>query len=224
MAYFVTFVGLSGVGKSTAIEAAKAELATFEPLVLHQRKTGPAALAIDEQLKRADDSMSQHRALELVAKASTYVMQDYVVPALEQGQAIIMDRGIHCAIAYHGAGHELGEVYTEERLAAAGLMNILPNRIFLLDAPVEVAQQRRAARTDSLTRLHDNASYDFNLRTRLSYLRQAYDPSRIEHDSFYVLDTAEMDANAVASEVGRVIAGDMLGPQGHLSGSSAQSH
>ncbi len=210
MAYLVSFVGMSGVGKSTAIEAAKTELADYDPAVFHQRKTGTAALAIDEQLKAANGTISKHNALELIAKASVYVMQDYVIPALEQDRPVIMDRGFHCAIAYHGAGYELGEAYVEERLAAAGLTNILPNRIFLLDAPIKVAQERRAARADGLARLHDDAPYDVHLRTRFSYLRQAHDAGRAEYASFHVIDTAEMDANAVASEVGRIVADDMI--------------
>jgi len=141
----IVLEGIDGCGKSTQ---AKLLAEWFwgqgrDAVVIREPGATPAGEKIREILLDPSISLTGMADLLLFHAARAQVLCDAVVPALQAGKVVIMDRFYHSTIAYQafGSGLDLGTVNTVIDLTVGSLR---PHAAILLDLPYEVALERRA--------------------------------------------------------------------------------
>lgn len=176
---FITFEGTEGVGKSTQLANAADALRSLGVDVVVTREPGgtPMAEAIRELLLAPrDEPVDETTELLLMFAARAQHLNTRILPALEQGQWVLCDRFTDATFAYQGGGRGV----SRERIAL--LENLVqgelrPDRIILLDAPVETGM-KRARKRGELDRFEQEA-VSFFQRIRDTYLDRAQaDPAR----------------------------------------------
>ena len=123
---------------------------------------------------------------------------DVIRPALAAGKIVVADRFFDSTLAYQGYGHgaDLAGLRALTRFAVGATV---PDRTFLIDAPVDVVLGRLARRHGEWDRFHgtDAAFYQ---RVRDGYLRlAAAEPAR-----FVVID-GDRSEDAIAAEIRREV-------------------
>ncbi|MBY6030715.1 dTMP kinase [Halomonas sp. DP8Y7-1] len=198
---FITLEGGEGVGKSTNVSFVVAELEARGIEVVQTREPGgtPRAEAIRELLlSAAEEPLDSDAELLLVFAARAQHLAQRIRPALARGAWVVCDRFTDATFAYQGGGRGLSfeRIALLERLVQAELT---PDLTLLLDMPLEVAEQRLAARLDRTKTSRDRFEQeqrDFFERVRLAYL------ARAEQDSWRV---ATIDADGSLDTVQRRI-------------------
>jgi dTMP kinase len=165
----VTFEGVEGSGKSTQADRLARRLGALGLECVVSRE--PGGTPIGEQVR--DILLTpQNRAMHGMTELFLYLasrnqhVREKVLPALQQGKVVILDRFADSSVAYQGAGRELGGrlVARLNKLATAAL---LPDISVLVDVPVKVGQGRK--RAGALDRL-EQERVEFHERVREGYL------------------------------------------------------
>ncbi len=197
---FITIEGGEGVGKSTQISALRDFLVERGYSVVVTREPGGTRRAerIRELLlETTDEAMPPVCELLLMFAARSTHIENVIRPALQRGIWVICDRFTDATYAYQGGGRgmqfekiEVLEHWVQEDLR--------PDLTLLLDAPVEVGEQRASARNEQrgITDRFEHEQRSFFERVRSAYLaRAANDPHR-----FAVID-ASVELDAVAASI-----------------------
>jgi len=181
MEYLASVVGLSGSGKSTAINGARSLLARSDisSASFHDRTSDPESAKLDVLLHSTD--LSPEARLHLLLAIRRQVIDRCILPSMRQHDATITDRYYPCTIAYQAYGEGLDrDMVTQAAISAAH--GALPDRVFLLDVPAAIARQRMSARGGP-QQIFDAAELSFHTRVRQGYLDQAMD-----NEQFVVVD------------------------------------
>ncbi|MBY5925560.1 dTMP kinase [Halomonas denitrificans] len=204
---FITLEGGEGVGKSTNVSFVVAELEARGIEVVQTREPGgtPRAEAIRELLlAAAEEPLDSDAELLLVFAARAQHLAQRIRPALARGAWVVCDRFTDATFAYQGGGRGLSfeRIALLERLVQAELT---PDLTLLLDMPLEVAEQRLAARLDRTKTSRDRFEQeqrDFFERVRLAYLARAEQDSRrvATIDADGSLDTVQQRIRLVLDE------------------------
>ena len=187
---YIALEGAEGSGKST--HAARLAIALDAVLT---RETGGTEVGarLREILHDVDVVDLDDRAEALITAADRAQHVSRVVrPALAAGRCVVSDRSVHSTLAYQGYGRglDLGELRTINHWAIGGLW---PDRVILLDAPVDVLAARLHRR--ELDRF-ERAGADFHHRVADGFRAMARaDPAR-----WAVVDVSG-DADEVAALV-----------------------
>ncbi|HEU4604008.1 MAG TPA: dTMP kinase [Steroidobacteraceae bacterium] len=197
---FITIEGGEGVGKSTQISALRDFLVERGYSVVVTREPGGTRRAerIRELLlETTDEAMPPVCELLLMFAARSTHIENVIRPALQRGIWVICDRFTDATYAYQGGGRgmqfekiEVLEHWVQEDLR--------PDLTLLLDAPVEIGEQRASARNEQrgITDRFEHEQRSFFERVRSAYLtRAANDPHR-----FAVID-ASVERDAVAASI-----------------------
>lgn len=201
---FITIEGGEGVGKSTQIAALRDLLEPRGIEVVLTREPGgtPRAERIRQLLlEKTDEPMPVTSELLLMFAARAAHLHNVIEPALARGAWVVCDRFTDATYAYQGGGRgvPLDRIAALETLVQDGLR---PDLTLLLDAAVEVAAARAAARNSAQNAQDrfEQEQREFFERVRAAYLERA----RLEPQRFAVIDaTAERDtvARAIRSAV-----------------------
>jgi dTMP kinase len=142
---FVSFEGIDGSGKSSQAALLVERLRGSGTEVVASREPGGTALGerVRELLLGANDVAPWAEAT-LFAAARAQLVTEVVVPALERGAWVVVDRFLDSSLAYQGRGRGLG-VDAVLELNRAVIGDVLPDRTFLLQVPVESALARIGA-------------------------------------------------------------------------------
>lgn len=176
---FITFEGPDGSGKSSQVASLVEFLSKQGYKVLVTREPGGTAIgdeirAILSDLSHTEMHPRTETLLFLAARAQ--IVEQVILPAIEEGTIVLCDRYADSTLAYQGYGHQndLRQIQTLLDFATAGLK---PDLTLLLDVDVEIGLQRRAS-GGQWNRL-DAYDLDFHRRVRVGYhqLVQA-DPQR----------------------------------------------
>ncbi len=193
---FITFEGTEGVGKSTQLRTAADTLEALGIDCVVTREPGgtPMAEAIRELLLTPrDEPVNDITELLLMFAARAQHLHTRILPELNAGRWVLCDRFTDATFAYQGGGRGV----PEERIALLEQLvqgELRPDRIVLLDAPVETGMTRARHRGE-LDRFEQEA-VDFFQRIRATYLRRAHaDPAR-----YQIVDAAR-DLEVVTAEV-----------------------
>ena len=169
----ITIEGIEGVGKSSAVAALSEYLVSQQKKVLVTREPGGTPLA--EQIRQLllkvyEEAVSPKTELLLMFASRTQHVEEVIRPALQAGKWVICDRFTDASYAYQGAGRgmPIEVIAFLEKWIQEGLE---PDCTLLLDAPVEVAQERAKLR-DVLDRIESEAQ-QFFARARHCYLARA---------------------------------------------------
>ncbi len=176
----ITVEGLDGSGKTTLclglLEALRER--GLEVRLLRE----PGGVEAAERVRRLvhDPALRIGARCEalLFAAARAQLVEEALVPLLEAGTWVLLDRFVESSLAYQGGGRELGvdEVADVNRFATRGLV---PERTLLLMISPQLGRERarsRGAGADRLEREQD----DFFSRVAAAYMELARrEPARI---------------------------------------------
>lgn len=183
---FITFEGNEGSGKSTQIKilAERLKAAGKNPLVLRE----PGGTLIGEEIRHtlqysaSNGAMTPETELLLMNASRAQLIRESIRPALARGQIVLCDRFIDSTIAYQAYGRELHR-QTVQQVIEIAIGDTKPDLTLMLKVPVDISEQRRAARTQSSTPARDRmeeAGRAFFERVNLGYDEiSAADPARI---------------------------------------------
>lgn len=198
---FITFEGVEGSGKSTNIARAADYLHEngVNTLVTHE----PGRTKIGEELRRVllrtrDETLMPMTELFLMFASRTQLLEEVIIPALNNGTWVLCDRYVDSSIAYQGGGRELGVDCVMSLVHAMGELYIKPDLTVLLDLPSDMIPHRLADRTLDRFESEDRSFFE---RIRATYLSLANKDSRI-----HVID-ATRSIIEIQQEVTELLAG-----------------
>lgn len=142
---FITFEGIDGSGKSLQIEMLADYLTESGEKILVVRE--PGTTTIGEHVRnilmdKKNNIMSYKTEALLFMAARAQLMQEKIIPALENNYTIICDRFIDSSVVYQGIGRGLGEKFIKE-LNKFVTENIEPDITFFLDISPQNAWLRK---------------------------------------------------------------------------------
>lgn len=200
---FIALEGGEGTGKSTqAALLAKRLRARGHDVVLTREPGGtPGAEAIRDLLLTGEPGRwsGVTEALLLNAARADHV-ERLIRPALGRGDWVVSDRFVGSTYAYQGSGKGLSarDLCDLHAIACGGLM---PDRMIVLDAPVEEALARAKARGQ--TNRFEDEDLAFHERVRLGYWGLAETAPDV-YAIVETLDGIEATAERVWAEVARL--------------------
>ncbi len=151
----ITIEGLDGAGKSTLAGALSESLSARRgrPVELLRE---PGGVELSERIRALvkDPRLTVGARAEalLYAAARAQLVQELVLPLLQDGAIVLLDRFVDSSLAYQGAGRGLGieAVRAINELATAGLV---PERTLLLRIDPAAGRARLAGRAEQPDRL-----------------------------------------------------------------------
>jgi dTMP kinase len=200
---FVTFEGIEGVGKTTQVALLSSALQARDIAHVVTREPGGTPLAENIRqvvLTAREESLPPTAELLLMFAARAVHLANHIEPNLRAGRWVICDRFTDATFAYQGGGRQLSaEPIRELENMVQGTRR--PDLTILLDAPVEAALARAAARNaGAAADRFEGERAEFFERVRKSYLaRAAAEPRRI----------ALLDATQSVDEVSARILGQL---------------
>lgn len=167
---FFTFEGGEGSGKTTAIEriAEYLEGRGFEVVVTREPGGSEVAEEIRSMiLKDRIISMDTMTEAILFVAARNEHLHKTVIPALEAGKIVLMDRYVDSSLTYQGVGRGLGIDHIWQ-LNAPVVERFLPAQTFLLDIDPRIGLDRIALNNREMNHL-DRESLEFHEKIRKGY-------------------------------------------------------
>jgi dTMP kinase len=171
----------------------------------------PGGTPIGQQIRRilldpANKELTATAELLLMFAARAQNVEQWILPALEQGKIVISDRFTDSSIAYQGAGRGLGweRVLELDRIACRGLK---PDLTICVDIDTETGLARALSRESSNSpelRFEEQA-IEFHHQVREAY----HELARSEPDRFRLIDgsgTPDAVAAKVSHEFDAVVA------------------
>ena len=142
--YFISLEGLDGAGKSTQVAALALALrrAGHEVLTVRPQDTQLGEMVRSYVLQHQDVVIDPWVEALLFNAGRVQLLNETIIPALEDGQVVIADRYADSTIAYQGGGRGLS-VATLRQLHRDACQDIWPDLTFLLELPHESAVQRQ---------------------------------------------------------------------------------
>jgi len=197
MGRLITIEGVDGAGKSTLATGLIKALALdgIEAQLLREPGGVPTSEAVRSLVKDPALTVGARAEALLYAAARAQLVEEALLPALERGQWVLLDRFVDSSLAYQGAGRGLGvDEVRELNLFATG--GLTPDRTLLLTLDPASARARADARGQAPDRLEREGD-EFFARIRDAYLElAAAEPERIR-----VLDASLAPAIVVAQAV-----------------------
>lgn len=177
---WISFEGGEGSGKTTLIEGLLEKLKEKDLDYMVTREPGgvPLAEKIRQVIMTRDlGVMDPMTEAILFAAARRQHLVEKVLPALEEGKIVLMDRYVDSSVVYQGYARGLGmdEVWNLNLYATQGKM---PQRTFYLDLDPKEGLRRIRDNMREVNRL-DEEGLDFHKKIREGYLLLADQDERI---------------------------------------------
>jgi len=148
----ITFEGIDGSGKSTQASLLADALRARGFPVHFLREPGGTVVGErirDVLLDRSHTEMTPLSELFLYLAARSQITGERILPALECGDVVVMDRYLDSSVAYQGAARGLG-VDLVKSLNSVAACDLVPDRTYLVDCDPETALSRTSAAPDRL--------------------------------------------------------------------------
>ena len=166
---FIAFEGGDGAGKSTQVALLRDALEAVGRTVTVTRQPGGTDLGrqIRDLVLHGDHVAPRAEALLFAADKAHHVDQ-LIKPALAAGDVVLTDRYTDSAVAYQGAGRELGaqEIHDLNMWAVDG---VVPDLTVVVDVSAQEGRRRRGEVHDRLESEQD----DFHESIRAHFLAMA---------------------------------------------------
>lgn len=180
----ISIEGPDGAGKTSVLEALVPRFKEVYPgQVVTTRE--PGGVAIAEQIREvildvANTSMDAKTELLLYIAARRQHLVEKVLPELEKGNMVIMDRFIDSSVAYQGSGRGLNQTEIAW-LNAYATDGHKPDVTLLFDVDSETGLERIAINGEREVNRLDLEKLDMHQRVRKGYLDLAMaEPERIK--------------------------------------------
>jgi dTMP kinase len=202
---FITLEGPEGSGKSTQLRMLAARLRSAGHKVFETAEPGGTPIGMQIRRVLLDEQnreMCPTTELLLMFACRAQNVEQWILPALGEGQIVLSDRFTDSSLVYQGVARGLGPevVYEVDRIACRGLV---PDLTLVIDIDTETGLKRAHARNqrtqDVETRL-DQQAIDFHRKVRDAYHQLAADESR----RVKLIDGSS-DENAVAEAVWKTV-------------------
>lgn len=188
---FISVEGIDGAGKSTHLKFIKKYLESKYYNVATSRE--PGGSVVGEQIRSIllnNDSIHNITELLLMFASRQELLTNFIVPNLNQGNCVLLDRFIDASIAYQGGGRNI-DMEIINSLIYALQPQISTDITFLFDVPVSIAYKRIEFGKYRIRDRIEKAGMDFFERVRLKYLEIA----RQEPDRIFVINTDDCISN-----------------------------
>ncbi len=176
----ITIEGLDGAGKSTLAGTLADELRRWGPRVSVLREPGgvPAGERVRELISDPHLNLDHRAEALLFAASRAQLVAEGVVPLLEAGTWVLLDRFVDSSLAYQGAGRGLGveELRAVNRFATGGLE---PDRTLLLRIDPAGGRARLQRRGDVPDRMERESERFFATIASAYDALAAHEPARI---------------------------------------------
>jgi dTMP kinase len=191
----ITIEGLDGAGKSTLAQALLNELSGRSQPVKLLRE--PGGVDVSERIRTLvkDPSLSIAPRTEalLYAAARAQLVHELLLPLLQGGALVLLDRFVDSSLAYQGAARALGiEQVRAINLFATG--PLAPDRTLLLNIDPAVGRARQHERADQPDRLERESEQFFTTIASAYQQLARQEPQRIR-----VLDAAQQPVQLLAA-------------------------
>ena len=146
MAYFITFEGGDGAGKSTLINGVLSEFKKrgIQHVVSREPGGTPVAEEIREVIVKPGRKIEPMTELFLFEAARAEHVANLIKPTLAQGTHVLCDRYTHSSLAYQGVARGLGFDFVD-KLNDAATDGLKPDAVVWL----KIAPEQAAARVES---------------------------------------------------------------------------
>ena len=172
---FIAFEGGDGAGKSTQVALLRDALEAVSRTVTVTRQPGGTDLGrqIRDLVLHGDHVAPRAEALLFAADKAHHVDQ-LIKPALAVGDVVLTDRYTDSAVAYQGAGRELGaqEIHDLNMWAVDG---VVPDLTVVVDVSAQEGRRRRGEVQDRLESEQD--AFHESIRAHFLAMAQG-DPQR----------------------------------------------
>lgn len=166
---FITFEGPEGSGKSTQLPRLAQFLEDAGLQVVRTREPGGTKIGdqIREVLVRMDNTELHPRTeILLFLAARAQLVEELIIPSLQQGKIILCDRYGDSTLAYQGYGHGL-DLETLRAMLQFATGGLKPDLTILLDVDVLTGLKRKKIK-EEWNRL-DAFELSFHERVRAGY-------------------------------------------------------
>jgi dTMP kinase len=183
----ISFEGGEGGGKSTQIVRLRERLIAAKQDVVVVRE--PGGTVISEQIREVvlsskNIGIAYTTEVLLFQAARAQVYRELVLPSLEAGKIVLMDRTRDSSVVYQGMVRKFG-VETIDQLNKLSTKDTYPDLTFLLDVSVDVGLSRREI-SGKMDRL-DMEGHQFHTEVREAYLALA---NKNDHHRWVVIDAS----------------------------------
>ena len=196
---FLSFEGGEASGKSVQAKRLAEWLKGQGRDVVSVREPGSTPVGDrvrDIVLHAQDIPLAPNAQALLYSTARAQLVRDVIRPALAGGKLVVVDRFYDSTLAYQGYGHG-ADLERLRSVTAFAVGDTRPDRTFLLDLPVEVAERRQASRKPGREwDRFESEARAFHERVRAGYLALARaEPGRI------AIISADRDVDAIAADI-----------------------
>lgn len=168
---FITFEGCEGSGKSTHVKLFTEYLDKKGIGYLFLRE--PGGTAISEKIRSIildveNNEMCDYAEALLYASARAQLITEKIIPALNSGKLVIVDRYIDSSFAYQGYARGLGVDYVK-KINSYAIENCMPDcTVFLNISPSQAFERKGGADKDDRLELSGS---DFHQKVYEGYLK-----------------------------------------------------
>jgi dTMP kinase len=188
----ITLEGGEGVGKTTQVVRLKEQLVKLGKDVVVLRE--PGGTAISEQIREVvlsnkNVGMAYTTEVLLFQAARAQIYREIVLPSLELGKIVVMDRSRDSSVVYQGIVRGFG-VDIIEQLNNISTKKTYPDLTFLLDAPVEIGLGRRLSEGGVDRIDHEDQSFHEKIRQAYLQVARADQQKHGPHSRWQIIDAA----------------------------------
>lgn len=169
---FITLEGPDGAGKTTVLQELVPRLEALGKQVTMTREPGGVAIAEDIRsviLNPQNTAMDDKTELLLYIAARRQHLKERILPALESGQLLLVDRFIDSSVAYQGFGRGL-DIAAIDWLNHYATDGLKPDLTLYFDIDVEEGLARIARNAARDVDRLDMEALDMHERVRTGYL------------------------------------------------------
>jgi len=191
----ITIEGIDGAGKTTLAAGLERQLAGHGVDAVLMREPGgvEASERVRELVKDPSVRIGARAEALLYAAARAQLVEEALLPVLESGRWVVLDRFVDSSLAYQGAGRGLG-IEEIARLNEFGTGGLEPDRTILLEIDPAAGRERQGLRLGGFDRLEQEEQPFFDAIARAYEELAERDPGRIR-----VVDAREEPGHVLAA-------------------------
>jgi dTMP kinase len=175
---FIVIEGIDGTGKSTQAKMLKRALEEAGQTVILDREPSDGPYGKILRDSATTGRLSPQEELDLFHKDRKHHLEEIILPALQRGETVILDRYYFSTMAYQGQrGFDPQEIRETNLRFAPN-----PDILFILDLAVDKARERIGVRGDTTN--------EFEQRDALQYCRDTF-LSVSDEEFAHIIDSSQ---------------------------------